>query len=74
MSKKDLEFFGNKKIKISLEGVGYYLTDYAPYDSFKDYPDVNEIFLKAKKYVREFEETIDKKIEDNGGDPEDFIA
>ena len=72
--KEQLEFWGNTRFKIGSEGLGYYITSYESPSTFDKYPDVKEKFEKAQTALREFENAIDEKIRENGGNPDEFEA
>lgn len=70
--KKDLEYWGDTKIKITSEGLDYYLQNWASDSEFLHDEEVQEAFCKARDWLNIFEELIDKRISDLGGDPEEY--
>lgn len=72
--KQDLEFFGNEKAMIGNEGLAYYIIDCTGPETYNDYPEIKEKFIKAKEALIDYRDSIDNEIIKAGGDPDDFEA
>ena len=71
---KDLEFYGDTRVKMGNEGAGYYVTDYESSEHFDGDEELKQAFVTAKESMNSFTQLLDKRITDLGGDPDDYEA
>jgi hypothetical protein len=74
MSKKMLKFYGEIKIKAGIEGYGYYIQDYESESAFDCDEELKQKFVEARNAMNGFFELLNQRIEENGGDPDDYEA
>lgn len=75
MTKQEyLELYDDIKVQSGIEGSGYFIQYYASEDMFDDDLELKELFKNAKKYINDFYELLDRRIEEYGGDPDEFEA
>lgn len=71
MSKLE-EKYGELKIMMESEGDGYFFWGYGLPGAFSEEKDIKEKFETAAKAIDEFKTLVEKKITENGGNPEDW--
>jgi hypothetical protein len=68
----DLKFYGDILHKMNYEGVGYYLASYETEEKFEPDPELKQVFLDARNALNRFIELVHERVEDAGGDPDDY--
>jgi hypothetical protein len=72
MTQGTLEYYAEIADKISWEGLDYYVTAYANESEFEPDPELQEAFRMAKSGLTLFVKLLYERIEQNGGDPDEF--
>ena len=67
-----LEKYGNLKMTVESEGDGYFFYGYGLPSEYNNDVDLVEAFKLAESSVENFKKIVEKRITDNGGDPEEF--
>lgn len=70
--KKLEEKYGNLKLTLENEGDGYFFWGYGMPSGFEEDEEITKAFNEASKAVDGFKNLVEKRITDNGGDPENW--
>lgn len=70
----DLEYYGNFKYKATEEGDGYYFRNYESPRAFEEDEKLQTLFLDVQDAIDAFFRYLDNKIEEFGGDPDEYVA
>ena len=68
------ERYGSLKMKMESEGDGYFFYGYGLPSDFAADKEIADAFNSAEQAVDSFKTLVEKKIIENGGDPEDWEA
>ena len=66
------EKYGNLKMKMENEGDGYFFWGYGMPSGYDEDKEIQEAFQKAEEAVDGFKTLVEKRIKENGGDPDNW--
>ena len=74
MDENKIQFWGNLKLTLELEGDGYFFYGHGLPSEYEDNKELKALFDNAEKAVDEFKNYVEEEIIKEGGRPEDWTS
>ena len=74
MNKNEIEYWGNLKLTLELEGDGYFFYGHGLPSEYSKDDSLAQLFDDAEKSIDEFKNYVENKIIKCGGHPEDWTS